>query len=49
MQRLLEHGYKIKLVPVASNSIGVDTLQDLEKATELMHADPWLQHYQRAS
>lgn len=45
MQRLLEHGYKIKLVPVTSNSIGVDTPQDLANATELMQADPWLKHY----
>lgn len=49
MQRLLEHGYKIKLVPVTSNSIGVDTPQDLEKASELMRGDPWLQHYHQAS
>ncbi len=49
MQRLLEHGYKIKLVPVTSNSIGVDTPQDLVKATELMRADPWLRHYHQAS
>ncbi|MDD2762777.1 MAG: 3-deoxy-manno-octulosonate cytidylyltransferase [Opitutaceae bacterium] len=47
MLRLLEHGYKIKFVPVASNSIGVDTPQDLVKAAELMRADPWLQHYQK--
>jgi 3-deoxy-manno-octulosonate cytidylyltransferase (CMP-KDO synthetase) len=46
MQRLLEHGYRIKLVPVTSSSIGVDTPQDLEKATERMWADPWLPHYQ---
>jgi 3-deoxy-manno-octulosonate cytidylyltransferase (CMP-KDO synthetase) len=46
MLRLLEHGYQIKFVPVTSNSIGVDTPQDLEKATEMMRADPWLQHYQ---
>jgi len=46
MLRLLEHGHRIKLVVVVSNSIGVDTPQDLEKATELMRADPWLRHYQ---
>ena len=45
MQRLLEHGYRIKLVPVTSNSIGVDTPQDLAKATELMKADAWLSRY----
>ena len=49
MLRLLEHGYKIKFVSVFSNSIGVDTPEDLRRATELMHADPWLQHYNRAS
>jgi len=45
MQRLLEHGYRIKLVPVISNSIGVDTPRDLQQAAELMRADPWLSHY----
>lgn len=45
MLRLLEHGYKIKFVPVSSDSMGVDTPQDLEKATQLMHADPLLPRY----
>ena len=49
MLRLLEHGHRIKLVPVTSNSIGVDTPQDLAKAIELMRADPWLQHYQEGA
>jgi len=45
MLRLLEHGYRIKLVSVTSNSIGVDTPHDLEMAGELMKTDPWLKHY----
>ncbi|HWA24545.1 MAG TPA: 3-deoxy-manno-octulosonate cytidylyltransferase [Lacunisphaera sp.] len=45
MLRLLEHGHRIKFVSVNSNSIGVDTPQDLAKAIELMRADPWLSHY----
>jgi len=46
MLRLVEHGYRIKMVPVEFSGLGVDTPQDLAQATELMKADPWLAHYQ---
>jgi 3-deoxy-manno-octulosonate cytidylyltransferase (CMP-KDO synthetase) len=49
MLRLLEHGFKVKLVSVTSNSIGVDTPEDLENATDLMQSDPWLRHYHYVS
>lgn len=34
--RALEHGYKIKVVPVAHRSIGVDTPEDLELARRMI-------------
>jgi len=45
MQRLLEHGYRIRLAVVSSTGISVDTPQDLERATERMRTDPWLRLY----
>ncbi len=46
MLRLVEHGYRIRMVPVEFSGLGVDTPADLERATELMKADPWLPRYQ---
>lgn len=37
--RILEHGYKIRAVPVDNAHISVDTPQDLVKVRELMKAD----------
>ncbi|NQT00161.1 MAG: 3-deoxy-manno-octulosonate cytidylyltransferase [Candidatus Omnitrophica bacterium] len=34
--RALEHGYKIKLIETAENTIGVDTPQDLERLKEFL-------------
>jgi 3-deoxy-manno-octulosonate cytidylyltransferase (CMP-KDO synthetase) len=34
--RALEHGYRIRVVPVSDRSIGVDTPADLERVRELM-------------
>lgn len=47
MLRLLEHGYRIKFVLVENEGTSVDTPQDLQKAIELMHSDPWLRRYQK--
>ena len=35
--RALYHGYKIAMVEVKTNSFGIDTLEDLEKASFLQH------------
>jgi len=45
MLRLLEHGYKVKMVPFLSNSYTVDTIQDLRKVEQLMINDPLLPSY----
>jgi len=39
MLRVLEYGYRIKMVLTSFNSIGVDTKKDLLKATEMMEND----------
>lgn len=40
MMRLIEHGYRIRMVPVEFTGIGVDTPADLDCALEMMKADP---------
>ncbi len=39
MLRILEHGYRLKMVPGAFNAYGVDTPQDLKKVERLMKAE----------
>ena len=39
MLRILEHGYKLKTIPVAFNTYGVDTPQDLKKVERLIKAE----------
>lgn len=42
MLRLLEHGYKVKMVPISFDIYGVDTPEDLEKVKGLMEKEiPW--------
>ena len=45
MLRLLEHGYKVKIVPTESNTYSVDTPEDLAKVEQLMKNDPLLAQY----
>ena len=45
MLRLLEHGYKVKIVPTQSDSYSVDTPGDLEKVTQLMKKDSLFSQY----
>lgn len=45
MMRLVEHGFKLRMVPIDFTGIGVDTPQDLARATELIKADPYLARY----
>ena len=45
MLRLLENGYKVKIVPTESDSYSVDTPEDLAKVEQLMENDPLLARY----
>ena len=45
MLRLLEHGYKVKIVPTQSDSYSVDTPEDLEKVEQLMQKDSLFSKY----
>ena len=47
MLRLLEHGYKVKIVPTQSDSYSVDTPEDLEKVEKLMKKDSLLSQYSK--
>lgn len=45
MLRLLEHGYRVKMVPTEFNTQAVDTTADLQRVEKLMASDPLLSHY----
>ena len=45
MLRLLEHGYRVKMIKTKFNTQAVDTQADLERVAELMEADPLLASY----
>ncbi len=45
MLRLLEHGYRVKMVRTQFNTQAVDTQADLERVARLMEADPLLASY----
>ncbi len=45
MLRLLEHGYRVKMIKTKFNTQAVDTQADLERVAELMEADPLLGSY----
>ena len=45
MMRILEHGYKVKMVMSKTESYAVDTPKDLDYVANLMKSDPLLQHY----
>jgi 3-deoxy-manno-octulosonate cytidylyltransferase (CMP-KDO synthetase) len=45
MLRLLEHGYRVKMVRTEFNTQAVDTQADLERVAGLMKADPLLASY----
>ena len=45
MLRLLENGYKVKIVPTESDSYSVDTPEDLAKVEQLMESDPLFAQY----
>jgi len=45
MMRIIEHGYKVKMVMSKTESYAVDTPKDLDYVANLMKSDPLLQHY----
>ena len=45
MMRLLEHGYKVKMVPTRFEVCSVDTPADLERAEAIMKTDPLFAEY----
>jgi len=45
MNRFLEHGIKIKMVPVAHRCFGVDVPEDLQTVEPLMQKDPLTEKY----
>lgn len=45
MMRLIEHGYKVKMVPTKLDSCGVDTLEDLSRVEQLMLNDSLMRKY----
>jgi len=49
MMRLLEHGYKVKMVPTKHDVYSVDTPADLARVEKLMQDDPLLPRYAQAS
>ena len=46
MNRVLETGGRIRMVPTEATTIGVDTPQELKEAEELMNDDPTFARYQ---
>jgi 3-deoxy-manno-octulosonate cytidylyltransferase (CMP-KDO synthetase) len=47
MMRVLEHGYKVKMVPTQYNTYSVDTKDDLRHVESLMKKDKFLSKYKK--
>jgi 3-deoxy-manno-octulosonate cytidylyltransferase (CMP-KDO synthetase) len=45
MLRVMEHGYKVKMVPTGFETYSVDTVEDLNKVDKLMKKDPLVDKY----
>lgn len=45
MLRILEHGHKVKMVPIERNTLSVDTLEDLNKVELIMEGDFLMKQY----
>ncbi|GAB6094270.1 3-deoxy-manno-octulosonate cytidylyltransferase [Desulfatiferula olefinivorans] len=45
MLRILEHGYKVRMVPTRYEVYSVDTAQDHARVEDLMHVDPLVVRY----
>lgn len=48
MNRVLEYGYKIKMVEINDITYSVDTLQDLNRVIKLMKSDKLIHNYNEA-
>lgn len=46
MLRLIEHGYKVKMVPTKFKTKAVDTSKDLKDVENLMQSDALFKDYQ---
>jgi len=47
MLRVLEHGFKVRMVPTRHQVFSVDTQKDLEKVSRVMSEDPLYEEYAR--
>lgn len=47
MLRVLEHGEKVRMVPVEYDTYSVDTKEDLEKVSKLMENDSLIEKYRK--
>ena len=45
MLRAMEHGYKVKMIPISDDTYSVDTMEDLRKVEDLMKNDKLMQRY----
>ncbi|VVB88570.1 3-deoxy-manno-octulosonate cytidylyltransferase [uncultured archaeon] len=45
MMRVLEHGYKVKMVETKCETYSVDTIEDLRKVERLMENDQLIEQY----
>lgn len=45
MLRVMEHGYRVRMVPTDYETYSVDTVEDLKKVDELMKKDPLIDKY----
>lgn len=45
MMRVLEHGYKVKMIPTSYNTYSVDTIDDLKKVEKLLNKDKLTKKY----
>jgi 3-deoxy-manno-octulosonate cytidylyltransferase (CMP-KDO synthetase) len=45
MNRILEHGFKVKMVPTEVDTYAVDTLEDLANVEAKMKDDPLMKTY----
>ena len=45
MLRIMEYGYRVKMIHTDKNTYSVDTLEDLQRVEELMRIDPLVAKY----
>ena len=47
MLRILEYGYKVKMIYTENGTYSVDTIDDLRRVEKLMKNDPLLKQYKK--